>query len=177
MDSKSHVWLSWFSCYIFRLKTANLLHCATETGSADERVINFRKIYTLCMQILNKSSSSYPFKIPNPWKSNSVQYSNWFSDNDKPTVTSSKATPDENKDDVTLTCTKSTSDTLTSYEWFKDNVKINGADKSTYALPDNKRTNSGSYTCKVTVQTRPAATSAAKVVIFRLDSFLSSKLT
>ena len=82
----------------------------------------------------------------------------------KPSVTSSKDSPIEGTDSVTLTCVYLTSGT--TYEWFKDNTKINGASARTYALPDNKRANSGSYKCKVTPQNVPAMESDAKVVTF-----------
>ena len=93
-------------------------------------------------------------------------------DNDKPTVTLSKPTPVENKDNVTLTCEADTNDYGATFEWYKDNGTITGASNNTYSLPDNKRANSGSYQCKVTTSTVPTPQiSDAKDVTF-LRKFL-----
>ena len=49
-----------------------------------------------------------------------------------------------------MTCTKATTDTVTGYEWYKENAVIDGAVTNTYTLPDNKRGDSGGYACKIT---------------------------
>ena len=74
-------------------------------------------------------------------------------DNDKPTVASSKDSPVEHTDNVILTCDPNTNDVGATFEWYKDEGKITGASSKTYSLPDNKRSNSGSYQCKVTTNT------------------------
>ena len=66
-----------------------------------------------------------------------------------------------------LTCAPDTNDAGATYEWYDDNGKITGASSNTYSLPDNKRTNSGSYQCKVTTSTVPTPQmSDAKTVTF-----------
>ena len=74
------------------------------------------------------------------------------SDNDKPTLTASSNSPIEDITSVTLTCAESLSSTesVSSYEWFKDgsNTKVSGQSSSTYTIGD-KRGAAGSYTCKV----------------------------
>ena len=94
-------------------------------------------------------------------------------DNEKPTVISSNDSPQENVDNVVLTCQTSTSGSVSSYEWYKDNGKITSASSNTYTLPDNKRSNSGSYQCKVmTKNFAPLELSDAKTVTF-LCKFVS----
>ena len=101
----------------------------------------------------------------------------FFVDNDKPTVTSDSSgeydnIPIENVDTVTLTCEEATTDTPTVYEWYKGDNVIGGASSKTYQLPDNKRTNSGNYGCKVTTTNRPISEkSDAKTVTFVLCKF------
>ena len=53
-------------------------------------------------------------------------------------------------DNVVLTCEPDTSQTVTSYEWYKDGVKITkDAATATYSVPGNAKTNSGNFECKV----------------------------
>ena len=78
------------------------------------------------------------------------------SDNDQPTVVSSNNSPVEGRDNVTLTCVPATTDTITGYEWYKDDSKITiNATNNTYSLPANKRANSGLYQCKVMTKNLP----------------------
>ena len=68
-------------------------------------------------------------------------------------------------DSVELTCTPDTSDSITSYEWYKDGVKIDAATAQKYTLPGNAKTDSGSYQCKV-VTTIASEISDAIIVTF-----------
>ena len=72
-----------------------------------------------------------------------------YTDNDKPVVTASKDSPVEGVDIVTLTCSPSTSDNVTGYVWYRNNVQIPSATNMTYALPKNARVDDGDYTCEV----------------------------
>ena len=72
-----------------------------------------------------------------------------FLDNDKPILEASNQIPMEGTD-VTLTCNKRTSDTVTGYKWYKGGEEVHTSATDTYTLPDNKRANSGQYSCKVT---------------------------
>ena len=73
------------------------------------------------------------------------------SDNDTPTLSASTNSPLEDVNSVTLTCTADvhSSDTVSSYEWFKDgsSTKVSGETSSTFDI-GNKRSADGSYTCK-----------------------------
>ena len=74
------------------------------------------------------------------------------SDNDKPSLSASSNSPVEDDSSVTLNCTASvsSSETVSSYEWFKDgsSTKVSGQSSSTYDI-GNQRSADGSYTCKV----------------------------
>ena len=72
-----------------------------------------------------------------------------YTDSDKPVVTTSKDSPVEGVDIVTLTCSPSTSDNVTGYVWYRNNVQIPSATNMTYALPNNTRVDDGDYTCEV----------------------------
>ena len=94
-------------------------------------------------------------------------------DNDKPKVTLSKPSLVENRDNVTLTCVSDTNDSGATFEWKKDNETIDGASSNTYFLPDNKRSNSGSYQCKVKTNIVPTTQiSDAKIVTFLCKLYL-----
>ena len=73
-------------------------------------------------------------------------------DNDKPSITTSNEFPEEHKDNVVLTCHSNTNDVIKAYIWYKDDtlIAIKNSTTNAYALPDNTRTNSGSYICRVT---------------------------
>ena len=77
------------------------------------------------------------------------------SDNDQPTLETTDNSPVEGSTNVTLTCKESISsiETVSSYEWYKDNstVAINGESSSQYNI-GNQRTAAGTYTCKVVSQ-------------------------
>ena len=74
---------------------------------------------------------------------------------------------------VELTCTHDSNDVVDSYEWLKDNEKVNGASKSQYQIPDKKTSNSGSYQCRViATNVPPSAKSDAMTVTF-LCKFVS----
>ena len=73
-----------------------------------------------------------------------------IADNSKPTVSTSSETPKEDVDTVTLSCGKDTSDSVTGYKWYKDNVVVPDKIAKDYALATQKRGEDGSYTCEVT---------------------------
>ena len=94
-----------------------------------------------------------------PWNSQWHINYQWFQlliylflllDNDKPTISTSNPTPLEYTSAVTtLSCNPATTDSISGYEWYKDNQKISNAAAHKYNLPVNDRANSGSYKCKV----------------------------
>ena len=85
----------------------------------------------------------------------------------------SNATPQVDVSNVELTCTHDSNDVVDSYEWFKDDEKINGASKNKYRIRDKKTSNSGSYQCKViATNVFPSAKSDALTVTF-LCKFVS----
>ena len=64
----------------------------------------------------------------------------------------------EGTDNVVLTCVPATTDTITGYQWYKDNTNITvNATSNTYSLPGNKRANSGSYQCNVATKIVPGS--------------------
>ena len=97
----------------------------------------------------------------------------FFIDNDKPTVTSSDDTPVESTDIVTLTCEKATNDQITSHEWYADDKKIDGESSNKYTLPDNKRTNSGSFTCRIATSNSPVSPKSDTKKVTYLCKFAS----
>ena len=85
----------------------------------------------------------------------------------------SNATPQVDVSNVELTCTHNTNDVVNSYEWFKDNEKINGASKSQYQIPDKKTSNSGSYQCKVFATNVPPSPKSDAMTVTFLCKFVS----
>ena len=86
-------------------------------------------------------------------------------DNDKPVLTSSVVSPVEGINNVTLTCSAATSDTVTGYVFYKNNVQISVRTSSNYLLPNNSRTADGNYTCEVTTGKAPRSPKADKVAV------------
>ena len=70
-------------------------------------------------------------------------------------VTTSKDSPVEGVDIVTLTCSPRTSDNVTGYVWYRNNVQIPSATNMTYALLNNTRVDDGDYSCEVTTYKAP----------------------
>ena len=103
---------------------------------------------------------------------------NFFSaDNDKPGLSASSNNPVEGGTNVRLTCAEatSTSDTATSYEWYKDgsNTPVNGETSLTYNI-GNLRSAEGSYTCKVVAQNSPTSeASEAQTITFYCEYSLN----
>ena len=92
----------------------------------------------------------------------------FFTDNDKPSINASNDSPVEGNDTVILTCHKVTSDAdiVKSYEWYKNEIRVDGQANQTYNIGDN-RTASANYTCKVvTERTGTSDVSDSKEITF-----------
>ena len=77
-----------------------------------------------------------------------------------------------------MTCDSDTNDSGATFGWQKDNKSIDGASSNTYLLPDNKRSNSGSYQCKVKTNIVPTTQiSDAKIVTFLCKLYLHATKT
>ena len=88
-------------------------------------------------------------------------------DDEKPTVTTSNEHPQVDVSNVELTCNAVSNDIIGSYEWRKDNKKIDSATDKIYRIPGKAKTDSGSYQCRVFATYVPPSTlSDAKVVTF-----------
>ena len=77
------------------------------------------------------------------------RFLHFFLDNDKPGLNTSNNSPVEGSDNVTLTCSSSTSDVVVRYIWYKNNITIPSARNHTYPLPHNTRNDDGHYSCMV----------------------------
>ena len=86
-------------------------------------------------------------------------------DNDKPVLTPSVISPVEGIHNVTLTCSAATSDNVTGYVFYKNNVQISVSTSSNYLLPNNSRTDDGNYTCEVTTSKAPRSPKADEVAV------------
>ena len=93
------------------------------------------------------------------------QYVFYHLDNDKPVLTPSVISPVEGIHNVTLTCSAATSDNVTGYVFYKNNVQISVSTSSNYLLPNNSRTDDGNYTCEVTTSKAPRSPKADKVAV------------
>ena len=76
-------------------------------------------------------------------------------DNDRPSVNASSTSPVEEIDLVILTCVGNSSDVITGYIWYANNVLIESALNNTYSLPSKKRVDDGDYSCKVITRKAP----------------------
>ena len=61
----------------------------------------------------------------------------YYLDNDKPVLTTSVVSPVEGIHNVTLTCTATTSDNVTGYTYFRNNVQISVRSSNSYTLSNN----------------------------------------
>ena len=88
-----------------------------------------------------------------------------FIDNDKPIISTSKASPVENIDSVTMMCNAVTTDTGIAYAWFYMGTKDDGQTGKTFHI-GNKRSSSGNYTCavKTSVLTTPVESDVNNVL-------------
>ena len=77
------------------------------------------------------------------------RFEHFLLDNDKPGLNTSNNSPVEGSDNVTLTCSSSTSDVHVRYIWYKNNITIPSARNHTYPLPNNARNDDGHYSCMV----------------------------
>ena len=88
-----------------------------------------------------------------------------FLDLDAPTVDISTTSPKEG-DDVTFTCIAVTTDSITQYTWYHNNVQIIVENTEIFQLSGGNRSNSGNYTCKVTTATPIERTSSMRSVLY-----------
>ena len=91
-----------------------------------------------------------------------------YSDNDKPSINASNESPVEGSSAVILTCNENipADETVSSYEWFKGNTKVNGEVSKTYDI-GNQRENGGNFTCKVVAgKSNTSVASGTKTIDF-----------
>ena len=94
-----------------------------------------------------------------------VNYPYYFLDNDQPNIGTSNESPMADVDTVTLTCNEATSESVLSYEWYKDSQKQ--AETSKTFQIGNTRDKDGKYTCAVKTSGKTSIQSAGKDVLFR----------
>ena len=70
-------------------------------------------------------------------------------------MTTSEDQPVEGMSNVTLTCLAKTSDIVSGYVWYKDNIQIMNATNMTFSLPNNDRNDEGHYSCEVITYKAP----------------------
>ena len=70
-------------------------------------------------------------------------------------------------DDITLTCTSNIT-SPDSYEWYKDETKVDSATTSTFNI-GNKETANGEYKCLVVKGVDKSAKSAGKTITFKSE--------
>ena len=81
--------------------------------------------------------------------------------------------PVEGVAEVTLTCSARTSDNVTAYLWYKNQVQIYSALKETFSLPNNTRTDDGEYSCEVNTSEAPKSPMSNIITInFLCESFV-----
>ena len=90
-----------------------------------------------------------PSKSKDGHSMHSCLFVHLFLDNDRPGLNTSNNSPVEGSDNVTLTCSSSTSDVVVRYIWYKNNITIPSARNHTYQLPNNARNDDGHYSCMV----------------------------
>ena len=77
----------------------------------------------------------------------------------------SKESPVEDTDNVTLTCNEATTNNVSSYEWyFNDEKKVGEASKTIEI--GSKRNASGKYECKVVTRNGTSVKSIKKNVLY-----------
>ena len=76
----------------------------------------------------------------------------------------------ENTDDVTLTCNEATTYSVTSYEWYFNNVKKDGETAKTLRI-GTKRSATGKYECKVVTGSVKSVKSIQKIVLFLCELY------
>ena len=89
-------------------------------------------------------------------------------DNDKPVLTTSVVSPVEGTHNVTLSCTAMTSDNVTGYVFYRNNVQISVRTSKSYTLPNNNRTDDGNFTCEITTSKAPRSPKADPVAVMFL---------
>ena len=81
--------------------------------------------------------------------------------------------PVEGVAEVTLTCSARTSDNVTAYLWYKNQIQIFGASNETFSLPNNTRTDDGEYSCEVNTSEAPKSPMSNIITInFLCESFV-----
>ena len=100
-----------------------------------------------------------------------------YLDNDQPVLTPSVASPVEGIHNVTFTCSPRTSDNVTGYLFYKNNVLIYNTTNSHYSLPNNSRIDDGSYTCEVTTNKAPTSPKAHQVAVMFLCKLLQNRIS
>ena len=73
--------------------------------------------------------------------------------------------PVEGVAEVTLTCSARTSDSVTAYLWYKNQIQIFGASNETFSLPNNTRTDDGEYSCEVNTSEAPKSPMSNTITI------------
>ena len=73
--------------------------------------------------------------------------------------------PVEGLTKVTLTCSARTSDSVTAYLWYKNQIQIFGASNETFSLPNNTRTDDGEYSCEVNTSEAPKSPMSNTITI------------
>ena len=86
-------------------------------------------------------------------------------DNDQPLISTSNASPVEGRDSVVLTCTSLSSDNVTHYTWYKNNVRINNETNQNYTLPNTNRSDDGTYACDVSTKKAPTSAKSENVTV------------
>ena len=99
----------------------------------------------------------------------------YYLDNDKPVLTTSVVSPVEGIHNVTLTCTAMTSDNVTGYTYFRNNVQISVRSSNSYTLSNNSRVDDGNYTCEVTTSKAPRSPKADPVAVMFLCKLPSNR--
>ena len=79
-------------------------------------------------------------------------------------MTSSNYNPQAGVSNVYLTCHHDTDETISSYEWYKDDAKIDTATAEKYQLPTKAKGDGGSFQCKV-VTTQSTSVFSDKLVV------------
>ena len=100
-----------------------------------------------------------------------------YLDNDQPVLTPSVASPVEGIHNVTFTCSPRTSDNVTGYLFYKNNVLISNITNSHYSLPHNSRADDGSYSCEVTTNKAPTSPKAHQVAVMFLCKLLQNRIS
>ena len=68
-----------------------------------------------------------------------------------------------------------TSDNVTGYIYFRNNVQISVRSSNSYTLSNNSRVDDGNYTCQVTTSKAPRSPKADPVAVMFLCEFMSWK--